>query len=394
MFVRTITALFLERPAYLHIKSAFSTVQPALQLGRNSMNLRMGIVGMANVGKSTTFNLLTNLNVPAENFPFCTIDPNLSIVPIPDPRFEKLCSIFEPKKRVPATLSIIDIAGLVKGASEGYGLGNEFLSHILSVDGIYHIIRGFDYENIVHTEGAMDPFRDLNIIIQELVAKDLQFLEKRLEEAKKKLRNSKDKDLAATFEVLSKANENLRKKNSLKNVKWTNQEIEKLNKYLFFTAKPMIYLINLSKTEFQKILKKEKIDKKYFENIDTWVKKNGGGQVIPYSAEWEKENPNSKDSLIKPIILSGYKLLNFIHFFTVGSDEVRCWTIRDKMIARDAAGMIHTDFQKYFVSAEVCSYADFLKTDPSKMARSIRKEGKNYVIKDGDIITFKSKAHK
>jgi len=394
MFLRFLSRHFLANEPFLHLKLSFSTIQEPLQLGRNSMNLRMGIVGMANVGKSTTFNLLTNLNVPAENFPFCTIDPNLSVVPIPDPRFEKLCNIFNPKKKSPATLSIIDIAGLVKGASEGYGLGNEFLAHIQSVDGIFHIIRGFDYENIVHTEGVMDPYRDLNIIIEELTAKDLQYLEKRLEEAKKKIRNSKDKDLIANFEVLSRANENLRKKNSLKNVKWTNQEIEKLNKHLFLTAKPMIYLINLSKMEFEKILKKEKIDKKYLENIENWVKKNGGGQIIPYSAEYEKENPNSKNSLIKTIILSGYKLLKFIHFFTVGSDEVRCWTIRDNMVASAAAGLIHTDFQKYFVSAEDCSYEDFIKTGQDKISRALKKEGKNYKIKDGDIITFKSKSHK
>ncbi len=349
---------------------------------------------MANVGKSTTFNLLTNLNVPAENYPFCTIDPNLSIVPIPDPRFEHLCTVFNPKKRHPATLSIIDIAGLVKGASEGHGLGNEFLSHIQSVDGIYHVIRGFDYEKILHTEGVMDPFRDLNIIIGELIAKDLQYLEKRLEDAKKKSRNSKDKDLAANYEVLSKADASLRKKISLKNVIWSKEEIEKLNKHLFLTAKPMIYLVNLSKMEYEKVIKKEKIEKRYLQNIEEWVKKNGGGQVIPYSAEYEQQNPNSKHSLIKHIIYAGYKLLNFIHFFTVGSDEVKCWTIKDKMPANEAAGLIHTDFQKYFVSAEVCGYQDFLKIGPDRMVRNMRKEGKGYIIKDGDIVTFKSKSKK
>ena len=384
----------LHRPlSFLRHFSSTPSPLPT-QLGRSSMNLRMGIVGMANVGKSTTFNLLTNLNVPAENYPFCTIDPNLSIVPIPDPRFEHLCTVFSPKKRHPATLSIIDIAGLVKGASEGHGLGNEFLSHIQSVDGIYHVIRGFDYENILHTEGVMDPFRDLNIIIGELIAKDMQYLEKRLEDAKKKSRNSKDKDLAANYEVLSKADASLRKKISLKNVAWTKEEIEKLNKHLFLTAKPMIYLINLSKMEYEKVIKKEKIEKRYIKDIEDWVKKNGGGQVIPYSAEYEQQNPNSPHSLIKNIIYAGYKLLNFIHFFTVGRDEVKCWTIKDKMPANEAAGLIHTDFQKYFVSADVCGYQEFLKIGQDRMARGMRKEGKGYIIKDGDIVTFKSKAKK
>ena len=380
------TSFFLINTSY-----NFASIEKEVHLGRNSMNLKMGIVGMANVGKSTTFNLLTNLQVPAENYPFCTIDPNLSIVQIPDPRFEHLCNVFEPKKRVPATLSIIDIAGLVKGASEGYGLGNEFLSHIQAVDGIYHVIRGFDYENIVHTEGVMDPFRDLNIIIEELIAKDMQLLDKRLEDARKKSRNTKDRDVIANFEVLSKVKDNLKKKISLKNVKWTNQEKERLNKHLFLTTKPMIYLINLSKMEYQQYLKNEKIDKKYIQNIEDWVKKNGGGQVIPYSAEFEQQNPSHNASLIKTIVMGGYKLLNFIHFFTVGSDEVRCWTIREKMTASEAGGLIHTDFQRYFVSAEVVHYDDFLKMGPERMSRGVKKEGKNYVIRDGDIITFKSK---
>lgn len=281
--------------SYYHQHFFFATQH----LGRKSLNLKMGIVGMANIGKSTTFNLLTNLNVPAENFPFCTIDPNLAIVPIPDPRFENLCKLYHPNKRSPSTLSIIDIAGLVKGASEGHGLGNEFLSHIQSVDGIYHIIRGFPDEKILHTEGEMDAFRDLTIIIDELIAKDMQFLNKRLEELKKKLRNNKDRDLIANHELLCKAKDSLKKKISLKNVKWTNEEIEKLNKHLFLTAKPMMYLINLSAEDYEKVIKKEKINKKFIENIENWVKKNGGGQIIPYSAEYELKNPKSNHSLIQ-----------------------------------------------------------------------------------------------
>lgn len=363
-------------------------------LGRKSLNLKMGIVGMANIGKSTTFNLLTNLNVPAENFPFCTIDPNLAIVPVPDPRFENLCKLYEPNKKVASTLSIIDIAGLVKGASEGHGLGNEFLSHIQSVDGIYHIIRGFSDEKILHTEGEMDAFRDLTIIIEELIAKDLQYLNKRLEELKKKLRNNKDRDLIANYELLSKAKDSLKKKISLKNLKWSNEEIEKLNKHLFLTAKPMMYLINLSSEDYEKIIQKEKLNKKFIENIEAWVKKNGGGQIIPYSAEYELKNPKSKHSLIQNIIYSGYKLLNLIHFFTVGSDEVKSWTIRKSMVAEEAAGLIHTDFQKYFVSAEVCSYENLIKYGKDKISRYTKKEGRNYEIKDGDIINFKVKMRK
>lgn len=393
MFIKPLA--LIETPLKSLLYRDFSTVTAPLQLGRNTLNLKMGIVGMANVGKSTTFNVLTNLNVPAENFPFCTINPNLSIVPIPDPRFDKLCKIFKPNKKSPATLSIIDIAGLVKGASEGHGLGNEFLANIQSVDGIFHIIRGFDYENIVHTEGVMDPLRDLKIIIEELVAKDLQYLNKRLDEAKKKINNNRDKDLIANFEVLSKAKDLLKKKISLKNTKWSNPEIEKLNKHLFFTTKPMIYLINLSEDEYLKYTKKEKMEKNYISDIEEWVKKNGGGLVIPYSAEHEQQNNDPNNSFTKNIIWSGYKLLNLIHFFTVGTDEVKCWTIKNQMIASEAAGLIHTDFSKYFVSADVISYEDFLKCGgPERLTKSCKKEGKQYIIKDGDIINFKSKLRK
>ena len=223
-------------------------------LGRPGNTLKMGIVGLPNVGKSSTFNLLSKLNVAAENFPFCTIDPNIAKVSVPDPRFDKLCEIFKPKSQVAAVLNIIDIAGLVPGAHEGAGLGNAFLSHIQSVDGIFHVVRAFESEEITHTEGDVNPIRDLEIISNELIQKDLQQAKKRVDELDTKIKRNNDKDSKEEKEVVLKVIEGLEKGQWVRNGEWKTKEVEYLNTLLFITAKPVVYMVNLSIKDFKVFL--------------------------------------------------------------------------------------------------------------------------------------------
>ncbi|EGR31062.1 hypothetical protein IMG5_118400 [Ichthyophthirius multifiliis] len=353
----------------------------------------MGIVGMANVGKSLTFNLLCKQNVPSDNFPFCTIDPNTAIVKVPDQRFQYLADIFKPQSQIPSTLQITDIAGLVKGASEGHGLGNEFLSHIQEIDGIYQVVRAFEGENILHTEGNMDPLRDLEIISQELIAKDLQIVEKKIGQISTKAQRSGNAELKQQLLVLEKSKNHLQNKRWLRFQQWSDKEIEELNKILLLSTKPVSYLINISKKDYLEN------NCKFIPEIKQWVTEKGGdSQVIQYSACFEQEIQDKTEfqdkSQIPKIILNGYSLLNMHHFYTVGTDEVRAWTIRKNIVAPKAASAIHTDFEKGFISAEVISYKDFEKLGNQafdKFAKKMNKQGKDYIVQDGDIIHFKCK---
>ncbi|XKL67600.1 hypothetical protein PGB90_003091 [Kerria lacca] len=373
-------------------------------IGRFGTNLKVGIVGVPNVGKSTFFNVLTKSQAAAENFPFCTIDPNENKVPVPDARFDYLVEYYKPASKVPAFLNIVDIAGLVKGASEGQGLGNAFLSHIKACDAIFHLCRTFEDEDVTHVEGEVDPVRDLDIISDELRLKDAELLTSNLEKLERTVLRGGDKKLKPEYDILCKIKFLLiEEKKHIKFGDWNANEIEVLNKYLFITSKPSLYLVNLSEKDY--IKKKNK----WLIKIKEWVDKNDPGAIIiPFSGVFENKiadmpldeqqaylNENKTTSALDKIIVQGYKALQLQYFFTAGADEVKAWTIQKGTKAPQAAGKIHTDFEKGFIMAEVMKFDDF-KTEGSenavKAAGKYRQQGRNYVVEDGDIIYFKFNA--
>lgn len=381
--------------------------KPNSVLGRFSHNLKVGIVGLPNVGKSTFFNTLTRCNVPAENFPFCTIEPNEARVGVPDDRFDWLVSRWNPASVVSAFLDIWDIAGLVKNASQGEGLGNAFLSNIQAVDGLFQVCRAFSDSDVTHVEGEVDPVRDLEIIFNELRLKDLERLEKLVADAEQKVvraGNNCPKDLKEARDTLVKAKdwlENERK--PLRVREWSNAEVDVLNEHLFLTAKPCIFLVNLSEKDYMRR------KNKWLGKIKEWVDNHSKELIIPFSAKLEEklldleanEGKDARDaylsevgttSALGKIVQSGYKSLRLIYFFTAGEDEVKCWTIRDGTLAPQAAGTIHTDFERGFVCAEVIRFEDFKEygsENAVKAAGKFKQQGKNYRVCDGDIIFFK-----
>lgn len=378
-----------------------------LMLGRFTHNLKMGIVGLPNVGKSTFFNTLTKCNVPAENFPFCTIEPNEARVAVPDPRFDWLVDHWKPGSNVSAYLDVWDIAGLVKNAAQGEGLGNAFLSNIQAVDGLFFMCRAFKDADVTHVEGEVDPIRDLDIIFNELRLKDLERLNKMLPDAELKVTragNKCPKELKVARDTLLKAKDCLEEQNKpLRTIDWTNAEVEVLNQHLFLTAKPAIFLVNLSEKDY--VRKKNK----WLGKIKEWVCKHSGELIIPFSAALESklvdleqnEGPEAAaaylrevgtTSALDKIVKTGYRGLRLIYFFTAGPDEVKCWTIRDGTLAPQAAGTIHTDFEKGFVCAEVMKFDDYKELGSEtavKSAGKYKQQGKLYRVVDGDIIFFK-----
>lgn len=381
-------------------KNAAPEAKPLI--GRVGTNLKVGIVGLPNVGKSTFFNILTKSEAPAENFPFCTIDPNESRVPVPDERFDWLCNFYKPASKVPAHLSIMDIAGLVKGAHEGQGLGNAFLSHIRSVDAIFHLCRAFDSEEVTHVEGDVNPIRDIEIINEELRLKDEEYLGAQIEKAEKNLRS--DKKSKPEYDILCKIKGVLvDQQKHIRYGDWNAYDIEVLNKHLFITSKPVIYLVNMSEKDY--IRKKNK----WLLKLKEWIDANDTGAImIPFSGAFEGKifemdtdaraaylEENKVTSALEKIIVQGYKALQLMYYFTGGHDEVKAWTIQKGTKAPQAAGRIHTDFEKGFIMAEVMKFND-LKEEGSeaavKAAGKYRQQGKLYVVEDGDIILFKFNA--
>lgn len=377
---------------------------PGPLLGRFGTSLKCGIVGLPNVGKSTFFNVLTKASAPAENFPFCTIDPNESRVPVPDERYDWLCAHWKPPSTIPAYLSVVDIAGLVKGAHEGQGLGNAFLSNINSCDALFHVVRAFDDDDVTHVEGEVNPVRDLEIISEELRLKDVQYLTKNISQMEKTVVRGGDKKGRPEYECLQKVNNLVGdQKKDVRFGSWNTVEIEFLNKHLFLTAKPVIYLVNLSERDY--IRKKNK----WLAKIKEWIDaRDPNATIIPFSGALELKlqdmpedeaarysHENKTQSALPKIIINGYKSLNLHYFFTCGHDEVRAWTIMKGTKAPQAAGKIHTDFEKGFIMAEVMKYEDYKELGAEaavKAAGKYRQQGRNYVVEDGDIIFFKFNA--
>lgn len=369
----------------------------------------MGILGLPNVGKSSLFNLLTEQSAQAENYPFCTIDPNESRCPVPDQRFEWLCSVWEPPSKIPAYLHVTDIAGLIRGASEGAGLGNAFLSHIQAVDGLYHVVRAFEDPEVVHVDDDVNPIRDLDTIMFELCRKDASYIQSvrgRVESEIKK--NPKIKpQMEKVYSVLDKVDEMLENNVPLRTGDWSIEEVAKINEMIpqAITLKPIVYLVNLDDASFKRK------GNKWLPKINEWVNSHGGGLIIPICVSWEeqlwrlKDDPEAKEkflsesngqkSVLPRIVKVGYKVLELQYFFTAGDTEVRCWTIPAGATAPEAAGAIHSDFERGFIKAEVCSYDDFKELSggaksmaPIKAAGKYRQEGRNYVMQDGDIVHF------
>ncbi|XP_014791343.1 obg-like ATPase 1 [Octopus bimaculoides] len=372
-------------------------------IGRVGTNLKIGIVGLPNVGKSSFFNVLTKSQASAENFPFCTIDPNESRVAVPDERFDYLCEFYKPASKVPAFLNVVDIAGLVQGAHEGKGLGNAFLSNISACDAIFHVVRVFDEESIVHVEGDVDPVRDLDIIHDELRFKDLDYLKKQIESLERSVLRGSDKKKKPEYETLVKILEHLENNQLPRKVLWDIKELEVLNKHLLLTAKPVIYLVNLSEKDYTR--KKNK----WLPKLKAWIDSHDSGALlIPFSCALEMKLLDMDDeekekylketgttSALEKIIVQGYKMLQLVYFFTSGKDEVKAWTIQKNTKAPQAAGKIHTDFEKGFIMAEVMSYTDFREHESEvavKAAGKYKQKGRDYIVEDGDIIFFKFNA--